>query len=151
MRWTPSIMTGLACLATGLVAGYFLPRHDDSPSTDRTESSGAKRPAKTETVYAYNFPKTESASHQSPEALLRTIPPSGDYQARSEWLAKLPTSDLPQLVAGLCNDAGPEVRSFRATPLQIGHKLRHNGRLMHGQGDVQGLHGADAGNVHDFE
>ena len=108
MRWTPSIMTGLACLATGLVAGYFLPRHDDSPSTDRTESSGAKRPAKNETVYAYNFPKTESASHQSPEALLRTIPPQDDYQARSEWLAKLPTSDLPQLVAGLCNDAGPE-------------------------------------------
>jgi hypothetical protein len=107
MRWTPSIMTGLACLATGLVAGYFLPRHSDSPSTDRTESSDAKRPAKTQTVYAYNFPKTESASHQSPE-VLRTIPPPDDYQARSEWLAKLPTSDLAQLVAGLCNDAGPE-------------------------------------------
>lgn len=108
MRWTPSIKTGLACLAVGLIAGYFLPRQSDATATGRAESAVAKRTAKTEPVYAYNFPKTEDAPHQSPEALLRTIPPPDDYQARSKWLAKLPTSDLPQLVAGLCSDAGPE-------------------------------------------
>lgn len=107
MHWTPSIMTGLVCLAAGLVAGYHLPHESDTSAIGRAESTIPKRPAKTEAVYAYDFSKTESPPRQSPEALLGTIPPSGDYQARSEWLGKLPSTDMPLLVEGLCSNAGP--------------------------------------------
>jgi hypothetical protein len=101
-------MTGLACLAAGLIAGYFLPRTSGSSSAERTASTISRHPAESEPVYAYSFPKTEISPSLSPDELLRTAPPSDDYEARSEWLGKLPTTSLPQLIAGLCNDTGPE-------------------------------------------
>jgi len=108
MRWTPSIMTGLACLAAGLIAGYFLPRTNGDSTADRPEAMISKGPAKTEPVYAYSFPNTEGSPHTSPDELLRTIPPSDDYQARSEWLSKLPSTDMPLLIGGLCSNVGPQ-------------------------------------------
>ena len=108
MRWTPSTTTGLACLIAGLVMGYFMPRQSELADADRTGAALAKHPAQAGPVYAYDFPKTESSPPQSSGDLLRTIPPPDNYDARSEWLAKLPTSDLPQLIAALCSDAGPE-------------------------------------------
>lgn len=100
-------MTGLACLAAGLVAGYFLPRTNSIPSADRTASKTSKHPVQTEPVYAYDFSKTGNPPRPTHEALLGTIPPSGDYQARSEWLRNLPSADMPLLIGGLCSNAGP--------------------------------------------
>lgn len=108
MHWTPSITTGLSCLVIGLLAGFFLPRQSGNTTTESTASAAAISPTNTKSVYAHTFPKSEASASRSSEELLRALPPKDDYKARSAWLSKVPSSELPQLIGGLCDDAGPE-------------------------------------------
>lgn len=115
MRWSPTMTTGLACLAIGLLGGYFLPRGStkhsaltgDKQSGDHQSSVAS---ARNQPVISFlTQPKEASDAYvYSASAPLPTPPPNLDYKARSEWLQKLPVSDLPRLVGSLCDGAGPE-------------------------------------------
>jgi hypothetical protein len=107
--------TGLACLAIGLLGGYFLPRgatkHSaltgDKQSGDHQESvaSAGNQPV----ISFLTQPKEAADAYlDSAGAPLPIPPPNLDYAARSEWLQKLPVSDLRRLVGNLCDEAGPE-------------------------------------------
>jgi hypothetical protein len=114
MRWAPSITTGIACLILGFVAGYFLPRQSEHLPRDTNTSPKAQNPANTKPVYASTFPNSSSvpgsgtAAQSSSKDVLRSLPAADDYKARSEWLQKVPAADLPQLIAALCENPGPE-------------------------------------------
>ena len=120
MRWAPSITAGLSCLVFGVLAGYFLPRQTDNPAT---ESVSSESPENTKPVYAFTLPKHDAGASMSSEELLQAVPPKEDYKARSEWLRKLPSSKLPQLVGGLCKDAGPEGLDYEDKNL-VGNAIR---------------------------
>lgn len=114
MRWAPSITTGIACLILGFVAGYFLPRQSEHLPRDTNTSPKAQNPANTKPVYASTFPNSSSvpgsgmAAESSSKDILRSLPAADDYKARSEWLQKVPATDLPQLIAALCENPGPD-------------------------------------------
>lgn len=116
MTWLSPLIVGVACLAAGLLAGYSMPRAERN--TNKVEPAEAMAtphpeprppvPGQPKAKYAFTFPKTTPASQKhAASGILQSVPPAGDRQARQEWLQGLTPTELGELLANLCQSAGP--------------------------------------------
>jgi aryl carrier-like protein len=116
LTWLSPLTVGVACLTTGLLAGYSIPRDRQAAgekeqavhvATARVE---AKPPTSNQpkAKYAFTFPKTSPTTKKpATSGILQSVPPSGNQRARQEWLQSLAPEDLGKLLDSLCQSAGP--------------------------------------------
>lgn len=105
MMDTGKILIGIGGLAIGLAAGYLIPRGGEriaEPGSNTSKTAVATKSARTEAD------RTEALKNRPAKKLLQSIPLASDYSGRDKWLENLPTGDLAGLIAGLCEEIGPD-------------------------------------------
>ena len=116
LTWLSPLTVGVACLATGLLAGYSIPRDGQAAGEKEqavhvaTAQVEARPPTSDQpkAKYAFTFPKTSpTAKKQAAPGILQSAPPAGNREGRQEWLQSLSPNDLGELLQGLCQSAGP--------------------------------------------
>ena len=102
---TGKVLIGIGGLAVGLAAGYLIPRGGAGNAESNfhpPKPAVATKSARTEAD------RTEALKNRPAKKLLQSIPDSNSYSERAKWLENLSTGDLPALIAGLCEEIGPE-------------------------------------------